>query len=127
MTKKLATFFIDIDGTIIRWSDGKPIESAVNTINAWYDDGHHIVITTYRGDRISGNSHNGRFGKKNTIKELETIGLKYHEILFDCPSPRIVINDTGVAAIEHPVDTEWEYNIVQNASSEKLQNLLDSD
>lgn len=126
MTKKLATFFIDIDGTIIRW-DGQPIRSAVKTINTWYDAGHHIVITTYRGDRISDDTHNGHFGKKNTIKELETIGLKYHVILFDCPSPRIVINDTGAAAIEHPVDTEWDYNIVQNASSEKLQNLLDSD
>ncbi len=126
MSDKLATFFIDIDGTIIRWSDNKPIESAVKTINAWYDAGHRIVITTYRGNRIS-DGPDCRFSEENTIKELEKIGLKYHDILFDCPSPRIVINDTGAAAIEHPVDTEWEYNIAQNASSEKLQNLLDSD
>ena len=120
MSDKLATFFIDIDGTIIRWSDEKPIESAVKTINAWYDAGHRIVITTYRGNRISGGSHNGRFGVTNTIEELKKIGLKYHDILFDCPSPRIVINDGGSAAINHTQDAEWDYNIVQGFPPENV-------
>lgn len=121
MSDKLATFFIDIDGTIIRWSDEQPIESAVKTINAWYDAGHRIVITTYRGDKVSGGCHNGRFGKKNTINELEKIGLKYHDILFDCPSPRIVINDTGVGSIDHPQDADWDYNVIQGPPPEIVE------
>jgi len=121
MSDKLATFFIDIDGTIIRWSDEKPIESAVKTINAWYDAGHRIVITTYRGNRISGGSHNGRFSEGNTIKELERIGLKYHDILFDCPSPRIVINDGGVGSIDHPQDAEWDYKVHQGPPPEIVE------
>ena len=118
MSDKRVTFFIDIDGTIIRWN-GEPIESAVTTIHAWYDAGHRIVITTYRGTRIARES-NPRFGVTNTIEELKKIGLKYHDILFDCPSPRVVINDTGAGAIEHPQDAEWDYNVVQGSPPENV-------
>ncbi len=120
MNGKLATIFIDIDGTIIRWSDQKPIESAVKTINAWYDAGHRIVLTTKRGDRIS-DGPDCRFSVRKTGEELAEIGLKYHDILFDCPSPRIVINDDGAAAIDHPTDSEWEYNIVQGPPAENIE------
>lgn len=120
MSGKLATFFIDIDGTIIRWSDEKPIESAVKTINAWYDAGHRIVLTTMRGDRIS-DGPDCRFSVKNTLAELEEIGLKYHDILWDCPSPRVVINDAGAGAIDHPKDDEWEYNIIQGPPPENVE------
>ncbi|MCK4793324.1 MAG: HAD hydrolase family protein [Desulfobacteraceae bacterium] len=116
MSDKQATFFIDIDGTIIRWSDGTPIESAVKTINEWYDAGHRIVITTMRGDW-----GDMRWSKEKTFKQLEAIGLKYHDILFDCPSPRIVINDHGVGSIDHPQDAEWDYNIVQGSPPEIVE------
>ena len=119
MSEKLVTFFIDIDGTIIRWSDQKPAENAVETINAWYDEGHRIVLTTYRGDRIS-DGPDCRFSVGNTLKELEQIGLKYHDILFNCPSPRVVINDHGAGAINHPEDAKWDYNVVQGAPPENV-------
>ncbi len=119
MSEKLATFFIDIDGTIIRWRDEQPIESAVKAINAWYDEGHRIVITTYRGNRIS-DGPDCRFSEENTVKELEQIGLKYHDILFDCPSPRIVINDGGSGAIDHPQDAEWDYKVLQGSPPENV-------
>lgn len=120
MSDKHATFFIDIDGTIIRWSDQKPIESAVKTINAWYDAGHRIVLTTKRGDRIS-DGPDCRFSIARTLSELKEIGLKYHDILWDCPSPRIVINDSGAAAIEHPRDADWDYKIVQGPPPENFE------
>ena len=118
MSEKLATFFIDIDGTIIRW-DGSPIESAVKTINAWYNAGHRIVITTYRGNRIA-DEVDCRFSEENTRLELKLAGVKYHDILFDCPSPRIVINDDGVGSIDHPKDAEWDYNIIQGPPPENV-------
>ncbi len=115
MSEKLATFFIDIDGTIVRWSDRKPIPSAVKTINEWYNAGHRIVITTKRGDW-----GDMSFSEATTRKELEEIGLKYHDILFNCPSPRVVINDHGAAAINHPVDADWDYNVVQGPPPENV-------
>ncbi len=116
MSNKLVTFFIDIDGTIVRWSDRKPIESAVKTINKWYDAGHRIVITTKRGDW-----GDMSFSEEKTLKELKDIGLKYHDILFDCPSPRIVINDAGAGAIEHPQDADWDYNVIQGPPPEIVE------
>lgn len=118
MSEKRATFFIDIDGTIIRWSDRKPAENAVETVNAWYEAGHRIVLTTYRGDVIG--QEQPRFSVASTIKELEDIGLKYHDILFDCPSPRIVINDGGAGAIDHPSDAPWEYQVFQGPPPENV-------
>ena len=116
--EKRATFFIDIDGTIIRWSDRKPVENAVETVNAWYEAGHRIVLTTYRGDVIG--QDQPRFSVASTIKELEDIGLKYHDILFDCPSPRIVINDSGSGAINHPADAPWDYQVFQGPPPENV-------
>ena len=116
--EKRATFFIDIDGTIIRWSDRKPAENAVETVNAWYEAGHRIVLTTYRGDVIGRDQP--RFSVASTIKELEDIGLKYHDILFDCPSPRIVINDGGAGAIDHPPDGRWDYKVFQGPPPENV-------
>ncbi len=118
MSEKRATFFIDIDGTIIRWSDRKPAENAVETVNAWYEAGHRIVLTTYRGDVIG--QDQPRFSVASTIKDLEDIGLKYHDILFDCPSPRIVINDGGAGAIDHPVDAAWDYQVLQGPPPENV-------
>ncbi len=116
--EKRATFFIDIDGTIIRWSDRKPAENAVETVNAWYEAGHRIVLTTYRGDVIG--AEQPQFSVASTIKDLEDIGLKYHDILFDCPSPRIVINDGGAGAIDHPVDAPWDYQVLQGPPPENV-------
>lgn len=111
MSRK-ATFLIDIDGTIIRWSDDQPVENAVETINKWYDDGHRIVLVTNRGPHL-GDDVPDRFKERETLRKLYEIGLKYHEIVWDCPSPRIVINDEGAAAIDHPQDKRWEWKIVQ--------------
>ncbi|MCH9021958.1 MAG: hypothetical protein IID32_04265 [Planctomycetes bacterium] len=82
--------------------------------------GHRIVITTYRGDRLA-DEVDCRFSEKNTRSMLECLGLKYHDILFDCPSPRIVINDSGVGSIDHPQDAEWDYNVIQGAPPEIVE------
>lgn len=108
--ERKAAFFIDVDGTIIRWKDEQPIPSAVATINKWHDEGHVIVLTTMRGDNWPEDS---RFHKENSLKLFKEIGLKYDEIIWDCPSPRIVINDDGVGAIDHPRDADWDYKIIK--------------
>jgi hypothetical protein len=107
-----ATFLIDIDGTIIRWSDDQPVENAVETINKWYDAGHRIIIITNRGSHL-GDDAPERFKEKPTLRRLYELGLKYHEIIWNSPSPRIVINDDGAAAIDHPRDTRWNWSIAE--------------
>jgi len=89
---KHSTFFVDIDGTLVKYrkfeelSTAKlePIQEVVDFINKSYDDGCHIVITTARTEPY----------RLFTKQELEKIGLKYHQIIMGLGrGTRIVIND----------------------------------
>ena len=98
------TYFIDIDGTIVDRSTQRPLENAVEIINSLYDAGNTIILTTLRGEDWKEDS---RFSVENTMKMLREIRIKYHHILWDIPSPRILINDSGAVAINHEPDTPW--------------------
>jgi len=104
------TLFIDIDGTILQWSVGStdmsPLPYAVEKINTEYDSGRYIVLTTMRGDKFFEPTH--RMCKAKTLTLLTSIGLKYHVIVWDSPSPRVIINDEPVRAISHPKNGSWE-------------------
>jgi hypothetical protein len=100
------TLFTDIDGTIVDTGTEEPLPFAVERINEAYDRGHMIILTTMRG---SGFSHQSRLCCAETLRLLKSIGLKYHDILFNIPSPRIVINDEGAGAINHPTNSSWEH------------------
>jgi len=99
------TKFIDLDGTVLHTETEKPLPGAVEKINKAYDDGAMIVLTTFRGanwDIIH------PFSIPNTGRMLKSIGLKYHQIVWDSPSPRTIINDEEVHAIKHPCNSGWE-------------------
>lgn len=99
------TLFVDIDGTLINAPNEEPLPFAVEKINKAYDDGYMIVVTTMRG---TGYTNESRLSCPETLRLLKTIGLKYHEIIWNCPSPRIIINDEGAVAINHPCNSSWE-------------------
>lgn len=99
------TLFIDIDGTIVNAGTEEPLPFAVEKINKAYDDGYMIVITTLRG---SGFVNDSKYACVETERLLKSIGLKYHHIVWNCQSPRIVINDEGAVAINHRGNTSWE-------------------
>lgn len=89
---KHSTFFVDIDGTLVKYrkfeelSTAKlePIQEVVDFINKSYDEGCHIVITTARTEPY----------RLFTKQELEKIGLKYHQIIMGLGrGTRILIND----------------------------------
>lgn len=89
---KNPTFFVDIDGTIVvyrKFSELStavltPIQDVIDTINQYYDEGAHIVITTARPDEY----------EVFTKQELEKLGVKYHQIIFGIGrGTRVVLND----------------------------------
>jgi len=100
------SLFIDIDGTIIHTQTEEPLPHAVEKINAAYDDDVLIVLTTFRGDKYW--EENDRFSKSKTLELLKSIELKYHQIVWDSPSPRIVINDDVCSACQHEQNGSWE-------------------
>lgn len=91
-TTKNPTFFVDIDGTLVKYrkfaelenSTLEPIQDVIDTINDYYEKGAHIVITSARPDSY----------ELFTKQELETIGIKYHQIILGLGrGTRVVIND----------------------------------
>ena len=91
-TTKNPTFFVDIDGTLVKYrkfaelenSGLEPIQDVIDTINNYYEQGTHIVITSARPDSY----------ELFTKQELETIGIKYHQLILGLGrGTRVVIND----------------------------------
>lgn len=86
------TFFVDIDGTIIKYrefenllnTEPEPIQDVIDFVNQQYDEGAIIIITTARPSEL----------ELFTKQDLEKINLKYHQIIFGCGrGTRYVIND----------------------------------
>ena len=100
------TLFIDIDGTIVHSATGVPLPNVVEKINKAYDKGYFIILTTFRGDKNWDNL--SLFSKDNSIQLLKIIELKYHEVVWDSPSPRIIINDDVCVAHQVKENEGWE-------------------
>lgn len=92
IVKKNPTFFVDIDGTIIKYrkfselktAKVEPIQDVINFLNQKYSEGAVIIITTARPQEF----------ELFTKQELENIGLKYHQIVMNCGrGTRVILND----------------------------------
>lgn len=93
----------DIDETITEWNPDRDYENfkadeqMVGYINKLYDDGHHITLYTSRG---MGSCGPGRIAVEivpGLLKNLEKIGLKYHELLTHKPYYDWIIDDKAMS------------------------------
>ncbi len=98
---KHPTFFVDIDGTIVKYrkfselstSTLTPIQDVIDFINKSYDEGCHIVITTARPESF----------QLMTKQELEKLGVKYHQMIMGIGrGTRVVLNDKDPDAPDIP-------------------------
>jgi hypothetical protein len=89
---KYATYFVDIDGTVIKYRpfalmssvEPEPIQDVINKINKEFENGSHIIMTTARPE----------FLRSFTKKELKKVGLKYHQLLMGIGrGTRYLLND----------------------------------
>jgi histidinol phosphatase-like enzyme len=89
---KNSTYFVDIDGTIIKYrqfdkllqTKAEPIQEVIDSINEEYDKGSHIVVTSARPIEYL----------EFTKKELKKIRLKHHQVILGIGrGTRFVIND----------------------------------
>lgn len=92
-----ATFFLDIDGTLVKsshksfyptWGETEALENNIRFINECYDSGaKYIVLTTSRTEDF----------RNVTEEQLKRFNLKYHRLVMGLPvCKRIVINDFDV-------------------------------
>ena len=89
---KNPTFFVDIDGTLVKYRKFDelstailtPISEVIDYVNDQYNSGAVIIITTARPESF----------RNYTISELEKIGVKYHQLVMDCGrGTRVILND----------------------------------
>jgi hypothetical protein len=121
MVKKNPTFFVDIDGTLVKYrkfnelatSTLTPIEDVVEYVNSNYDLGSVIIITTARPESY----------RDYTVEELKKIGVRYHQLVMDCGrGTRVVLNDMDP---ENPIQRAVGINFVRDGGFEPIGGIPD--
>jgi hypothetical protein len=119
-----STIFIDMDGVLVEnsgryfgrlWGSTEPLEKNVKKIRSLYDTGKcQIIITTSRDSSF----------EKATKDQLERIGVKYHQIIFNLMHcKRVIVNDH---APTNPYRSCDAINIKRNSDtlSEKIREII---
>ncbi len=97
----MAAIFCDLDGTAMLWGSNTFAPGAYDRLKDFYDRGNQLIFTTQRG----------KFWEAvdPVDKYLKTL-FPDCVVLFNISSPRILINDQGAVAINHPKDAPWTYD-----------------
>ena len=97
------TYVFDIDGTLCTNTNGKydsalPLKNRIEKVNELYDNGNTIILLTARGMGRSGNSAAYAETAFRTLTEtqLNSWGVKYHQLFLGKPSGDIYIDDKGM-------------------------------
>jgi len=115
---KNPTFFVDIDGTIVKYrkfselssSELTPIQDVIDFINKSYDEGAHIVITTARPPQY----------ELFTKQELEKLGVKYHQMIMGIGrGTRVVLNDKDPEMPDLP--RAWGINFIRDQGLKDIE------
>ncbi|OGF00940.1 MAG: hypothetical protein A2509_04010 [Candidatus Edwardsbacteria bacterium RIFOXYD12_FULL_50_11] len=91
------TFCFDIDGIIMSlvpgndYSLARPLPETVSLINRLYDRGHRIILFTARGYVT------GIDWAETTRQQLESCGLRYHQLMFGKPAADYYIDDRMIS------------------------------
>ncbi len=89
---------VDIDETICACDENnirsyettKPIQSNIDKVNQLYDAGHTIIYWTARGSRTGINWYDF------TKRQLDSWGVKYHELYCNKPYYDLFIEDKSI-------------------------------
>lgn len=103
----MSCFFIDLDGTIFRHGSNELLPGARERIDYIIESGGQIIFVTRRGREFEGHPV---YNKESTLKALKELNIPYRDILFDVPSPRIIVNDDGCQAINVTTNAPCEWN-----------------
>ena len=115
---KNPTFFVDIDGTIVKYRKFSelstavltPIQDVIDFLNKSYDEGAHIVITTARPPQY----------ELFTKQELEKLGVKYHQMIRGIGrGTRVVLNDKDPEMPELP--RAWGINFTRDKGLQDIE------
>lgn len=96
-------YVFDLDGTLCTLTDGHyeeahPYVDRIEKVNKLYEQGHHITVNTARGmSRFSNDSDRARDAfEKLTRGQLESWGLKFHDLFLGKPAGDVYIDDKAL-------------------------------
>ena len=89
----------------MKWGTETPLSGALEELTRFYKDGHQIVFTTQRKE-------NDPSFNMEALRLFVKTHFPTAQILYDLTSPRIVFNDAGAIAIQHPKDKPWHYDLL---------------
>lgn len=108
----MAAIFSDLDGSFLKWGTERPLTGALEELLRFQAAGHQIVFTTQRQ----------QFDPDFDMEGLRALLSRHFPecfILYGITSPRIVLNDAGAIAINHPRDYPWTYDLVELAKEKE--------
>jgi len=102
-------YVFDIDGTICEkdefsdanYESSKPIKDRVKIVNKLYDEGNTIIFQTARGmGRFENDAEKAiKMFYEFTAKQLNSWGVKYHQLFLGKPAGSLYIDDKGMRDI----------------------------
>ena len=116
------TWFIDIDGTIVKHASNDQIDEAIEKmgedsylIEEPIDESKSFLSSLPEQDTIVLTTARDGKHEEHTKKMLSHFGIRYDRIMFDLRSgPRYLINDIkpkGVANNNNPIKTAYAINV----------------
>lgn len=96
----MAAIISDLDGSAFTWGTNTFVPGAYERLRKFYDDGNEIIFVTQRDPVWSIAS------PEAYLKSL----FPNCTVLFGISSPRILINDAGAFAVNHPKNDPWTYD-----------------
>jgi capsule biosynthesis phosphatase len=118
---------IDLDGTICSLQNKKgdyenavPNPGAIETINRWYDEGHHIIIFTARRMRTCEGDVEKVIEMVGDLTKdwLARHGVKYTELIFGKPYAHVYIDDLAQKYEGSWADVALEVERMHNVESD---------
>jgi hypothetical protein len=92
-------YAFDIDNTLVEtagndYINSKPIQHRIDKVNLLYDQGHTIYLFTARG------SSSGKDYFEFTKKQMNSFGIKHHQLIMGKPDVDLFIDDKAISANE---------------------------
>ena len=125
------TWFIDIDGTIVKHMYNEDIDFAIDSLG---EESHTLEIPLEKSVRflnelpkedtvVLTTARDGKH-KEHTERMLKYLGVRYDRIMFDLRAgPRYLINDikpVGTAGNAAPINTAYSLNVKRDEGIECL-------
>jgi hypothetical protein len=101
-------YFVDIDGTIVRHGTNEFLPGALDWLQGLCAAGSDIVFTTRRGCEFVGHPIYSEQGLSLLLNDLYIRGIKWHSVVKNIGSPRVIVNDEECSAIRRETNQAWD-------------------